>query len=271
MRSSLTNTDPPYREVRGLARGLAVIRAINAMAGGMGGVLDVAKATGLHRTTVKRLLETLRTEGLVTRLDNGSVYSLTREVKRLSEGYAGSDWIDDIAAPLMVKHHRELAWPSDLAIPNGGFMVVRESTHRHSMLSQHHATIGERIPMLVSSLGRAWLAHCPDEERESTLSTLRARQDETGEIARDQQRLRQLLSDTRQRGYGLNIGEWRSEASVTAIAYPILDGRYAIGAINLVLMRNAVSEADITRRYVPSLRKLARRISTRVGKRSRGT
>ncbi len=48
----------PYREVRGLTRGLAVLRALNAMPGGVGGVVELARRTGLHRTTVKRLLET---------------------------------------------------------------------------------------------------------------------------------------------------------------------------------------------------------------------
>jgi integrase len=52
-----------------------------------------------------------------------------------------------------------------------------ESTHRASMLSQHRATIGIRIPMLVSSLGRAWLRWCADGEREATPAILRNRTD----------------------------------------------------------------------------------------------
>ncbi len=60
-----------YREVRGLSRGLAVLRALNAMPGGIGGVVELARVTGLHRTTVKRLLETLKTEGLVHHKDDG--------------------------------------------------------------------------------------------------------------------------------------------------------------------------------------------------------
>ena len=39
-----------YREVRGLSRGLAVLRALNAMPGGIGGVVELARVTGLHRT-----------------------------------------------------------------------------------------------------------------------------------------------------------------------------------------------------------------------------
>ena len=250
-----------YREVRGLSRGLAVLRALNALPGGIGGVAGLARATGLHRTTVKRLLETLRLEGLVHLKDEGTSYALGFEVRRLSEGYVGAEWIDRVAAPAMREHLRALSWPSDLATPDAGFMIVRESTHRVSMLSQHRATIGIRIPMLVSSLGRAWLSWCADEEREATLALLRERTDSIGEMARESAYVKRVLRETRKRGYAMNRGEWAAEASVTAIGFPVRIGAHAIGAINLVLQNNAVSDREIAVRYVPLLRRLADEIS----------
>jgi IclR family mhp operon transcriptional activator len=250
-----------YREVRGLSRGLAVLRALNALPGGIGGVAELARATGLHRTTVKRLLETLRVEGLVHHKDEGTSYALGFEVRRLSEGYVGAEWIDRVAAPAMREHLRALSWPSDLATPDSGFMIVRESTHRVSMLSQHRSTIGIRIPMLVSSLGRAWLSWCAEEEREATLALLRERTDSIGEMARDSAYVKRVLRETRKRGYAMNRGEWASEASVTAIGFPVRIGEHAIGAINLVLQNNVVSDREIGARYVPLLRRLAEEIS----------
>src|SRR5436190_15371142 len=100
----------------------------------------------------------------------------------------------------MREHLRALSWPSDLATPDGGFMIVRESTHRVSMRSQHRATIGIRIPMLVSSLGRAWLTWCAEEEREATLALLRDRTDSIGEMARDTAYVKRVLRETRKRG-----------------------------------------------------------------------
>lgn len=254
-------TPTAYREVRGLSRGLAVLRALNGMPGGIGGVVELARVTGLHRTTVKRLLETLRSEGLVHRKDDGLSYALGFEVRRLSEGYVGADWIDRIAAPAMRAHLKALSWPSDLATPDGGVMIVRESTHRFSMLSQHRATIGLRIPMLVSALGRAWLAWCADDERDATLSRLRERDDACGALARDESSVKRMLRETRRRGYASNRGEWRSQASVTAIAFPIRIGPHAVGAINLVLQNDVVSDRAIATRYVPLLRDLAGEIS----------
>jgi len=89
------------------------------------------------------------------------------EVRRLAEGYVAVDWIDRIASPAMRKHLRALSWPKDLATPDSCVMIAHESTQRASLLSQHRTTIGIRIPMVVSSLGRAWLARCADAERDA--------------------------------------------------------------------------------------------------------
>lgn len=259
-----------YREVRGLSRGLAVLRALNALPGGIGGVVELARATGLHRTTVKRLLETLKAEGLVHHKDEGALYALGFEVRRLSEGYVAFDWIDQVAAPAMRAHLRAMSWPSDLATPDGGFMIVRESTHRASLLSQHRATIGIRIPMLVSAIGRAWLTWCAEEEREATLALLRGRTDSIGQLARDQAYVKRVLRDTRRRGYATNKGEWAAEASVDAVAFPVRIGEHAIAAINLVFQRNAVSDREVVVRYVPLLRSLADEISEGIAQVPRG-
>lgn len=253
--------DTTYREVRGLSRGIAVLRALNSQPGGLGGVVELAKLTGIHRTTVKRLLETLKSEGLVLQKDDGTSYALGFEVRRLSEGYVGTDWIDAVAAPAMNAHLRSLSWPSDLATPDNGFMIVRESTHRASMLSQHRATIGIKIPMLVSSLGRAWLSWCADDEREATLALLRQRTDEIGALANDKRYVNRILRETRKRGYGVNKQEWLSESSINAVAFPLFRGTAAVGAINVVTRADLVSERELGRRLVPLLRDLASEIS----------
>lgn len=77
-----------------------------------------------------------------------------------------------------------------------------------STLSQHRATLGIRIPALVSALGRAWLAWCHDEEREATLALLRTRSDDIGEMARTGSYVRRVLRETRRRGYVINRSEW---------------------------------------------------------------
>ena len=186
---------------------------------------------------------------------------LSFEVRHLAEGYASADWIDRVASPAMHAHLRLLSWPSDLATPDSGFMIVRESTHRASLLSQHRATIGIQMPMLVTSLGRAWLAACSAEEREATLSILRERPDSMGAMARDSAYVQRVLRETRRRGYAVNKSEWLAQSSMSAIALPIIANGQAIGAINLAMPSNAISEREIASKYVPRLRALVEEIA----------
>ena len=53
-----------HRNVRALSRGLALIGELNAS--GPSNVVQLAKRTGLNRTTCYRLLDTLREDGYVT-------------------------------------------------------------------------------------------------------------------------------------------------------------------------------------------------------------
>jgi IclR family mhp operon transcriptional activator len=251
---------PQYKEVRGLSRGLDVLRALNRLPGGIGATTELARACGLDRTTTKRLLETLRAQGFVRQGEREGQYYLTFEVRRLSEGFEDEAWIAQVATPAMQASVRNLVWPCDLATAEAGFMVVRESTHRWSALSQHRAMIGERLPLLVTAAGRAYLAACGDVEREGLVELLMRRDDRWGELARDSGFVERVIAETRQRGYAYNDGEWSREASFAAVAVPLFSGSRLLAALNMVFPKAAVSTRDLEARFVPALTKLARAI-----------
>ncbi len=66
--------DSDYKTVRGLTRGLALLNALNRLDGGASPT-RLAELTGLHRTTVRRLLETLQEEGYVRRSDSDDSFA----------------------------------------------------------------------------------------------------------------------------------------------------------------------------------------------------
>lgn len=253
-------TELDYKDVRSLARGLAVLRALNRAPGGMASTTALAQACDVHRTTAKRLLETPRAEGLVRRGEKEGQYYLTFEVRSLSEGFEDEAWIEQVALPSMRAAVPELLWPCDLGTVEGGFMVVRESTHRFSRLSQHRGMIGEKLPIFVTAIGRAYLAACSQEAREALLSLLSQRDDAVGAMARDRPAVQALVDETVARGHAVNAGEWAREAPFAAVAVPLHSGTQLLGAINLVFPKAAVSEADLLQRYLPRLQQLAQRI-----------
>ena len=259
---SAASAAPPYKDVRSLARGLDVLKALNRAPGGQASTTDLAKACGVHRTTVKRLLETLRAEGFVRHGERDGQYYLTFEGRRLSEGFEDDAWIDQVAAPLMKASVRELLWPCDLGTLESGFMVVRESTHRWSLLSQHRAMIGEKMPLLVTALGRAYLAACSDAERQALIALLAQRSDWLGEMARDQCAVQRLVDETRARGYASNEGEWIREAEFAAVAVPVYCAKRLLAVLNMVFPKAAVAPHELQERYVPALQRLAASIGS---------
>lgn len=248
-----------YTNVRGLARGLQVLRTLNAMDDGRATSQQIADLTGLHRTTVRRLLETLMEEGFVRRSASDDSFRLTLAVRSLSEGFTDTERIATVAPPIMGQLLQRVAWPSDLTTPDGDAMIIRETTHRFSRLSFHRAMVGRRLPILLTAAGRAYFATCPDEEREDILELLRsgAGGEEQQAFARNDALVRKLIQRVREDGFGSNHGDWAAQAKIGAVAVAISADERVIASLNVVFLSRAVSLEDAARRYVPELQKAA--------------
>ncbi len=216
-----------YAVVRGLTRGLDLLKALNTQEGGRSTLAQLSEATGLHRTTVRRLLETLIAEGYVRRSRSDDRYVLALHVRSLSEGFRDEDWIASIAAPALGELLQTVVWPSDLATPQGAEMIIRESTHRFSPLSFHRAMVGQTMPTL---------------------------------LAADDRFVANIIARTRYAGYASNDGEWTSHRKIGAIAQPVMHAGRPVGSINIVYLNKAVSLKEAISRYLPALQKAVTRI-----------
>lgn len=242
-----------YRRVQGLERGLTLLAALNAASGGAATPRELSERTHLHRTTVRRLLETLLAQGYVRRSESDDSYRLSLKVRQLSEGFTDDEWISAIAAPVLGELLKVVVWPSDLTTLDGTAMIIRETTHRFSRLSFHRSMVGRRLPLLFTASGRAYFAFCPEEEREALLRMIVAANDEQSAFARDERLVRCLYERVRADGYGTNDGDWNDESKVGAIAMPVRRGADVLGCMNIVYLRRAVNTQDAVARYVHAL------------------
>lgn len=251
--------DSPYKQVQGLSRGLSVLRALNQAEGGWASVRELSSATGLHRTTVRRLLETLQKEGVLRRSASDDSYRLTHEVRGLSDGFREDEWISEVASPVLGELLVKVVWPSDFATLDGIDMRVRESTHRFSPLSFHKVTVRRRLPLVTTAAGRAYLAFCQEDEREDLIGRLCALPDPllTGPGL---QALRSLLEQHREAGHSYNNGEWATEQRILALAVPVMHEGNVAGCINIVMLRSALSLAEARKRYLAPLHAAAQKI-----------
>lgn len=254
-----TETAGQYKNVRGLSRGLELLHLLNRAYGGAK-IKDLAEWSGIHRTTVRRILETLSSEGYVRRSPSDDSYQLTIKVRDLSEGFQDAQWISQLAAPLLGQLLQEVIWPTDLCTRDGDAMVIRETTHRFSKLSFHRDMVGRRLPLLMTAIGRAYIAYCPDEERDEILTQLRQQGDRQGELANDDDYVRRVIRQTRDQGYGANNRDWGAEGNIAAIARPIMREGEVVGCINLVYIAEAMTPEEAANKYLKNINSIIGKI-----------
>ena len=243
------NEQTEYKTVRGLTRGLMLLNMLNKLDGGASVGL-LAELSGLHRTTVRRLLETLQEEGYVRRSPSDDSFRLTIKVRQLSEGFRDEQWISALAAPLLGDLLREVVWPTDVSTLDVDAMVVRETTHRFSRLSFHRAMVGRRLP----------LAFCPEQERKELIEMLASRPGDDYQLAREPLKLQAILARARKEGYGQNYRGWDQEEKIASIAVPLRSEQRVIGCLNLVYMASAMTIEQAAEKHLPALQRVAKQI-----------
>ncbi len=249
--------DPtPYHLVRGLERGLMVLHALSEMGEGTGAQL--AKATGLPRPTVHRILQTLCRAGYTTRPGLRSPYRLTLLIRSLADGYKDEDWISQVCRPVLEELCDALVWPTDIATYDNGAMVIRATTHQRSVLSITRATAGFRIPMLTTATGRAYLAFCSESERKAILEMLGKTPGPDCEALKLKKEVEAELLLTRQQGYGLRVKG--QVPKISTIAVPIISGKHVLACLNINWITSAMDVAVAVERYLPPLHDAAHQI-----------
>jgi IclR family mhp operon transcriptional activator len=241
----VSTMEATYKTVRALERGLDLIIELNSV--GRARPAQLSATTGIDRTTVYRLLQTLSKRGLVAKNSEEDSYYLLREVRRLSDGFTETDNVIHVAKTQLAKLLPAVQWPSDFATFDRGFMVIRETTHRLSAVSTHRAMVGRRRAVMNSALGRAMLLAASPEQREMMLQITESILERP--IPRN---LDDLLDDFAKRGYAWSIGG--SEPNISGIALPVHGANSVVGAVNIVFFRRASTPEQIAEKYLGALK-----------------
>jgi len=243
-------------QMRGVVRALQVLRALNE--DNAARLSDISRVTGIPRPSLYRVLETLRTLGYVHRRGDHERYELTMLVRTLSDGFRDEDWVRSAALPVMQALQREIVWPTDIATFYNDAMHLRETTRRSSPLTIDNATVGLRMPILLSATGRAYLAYCAPGERTAILENLKRSSDPNDARARDGRFITNLLAMTRRNGYGERQGEVFPKTG--AIAVPVMQGERVACCLNISYIASVLTPKDAATRYLHALRAAAREI-----------
>lgn len=234
--------DRTYREVRALDRGLRLIEALAELGWSTPQVL--AKATGIDRATVYRLLATLTAAGYARRREEDGQYVLSAKIREVASGVRDDDQLAGIMSPFLADLVSEVFWPSDFAMLVGGRLRIVASSHHLTSMTFFRRMVGKERPLIESALGRAILSSMSEEEREHAVLALE------DEIDRD--RLGRVMLETRDAGYASAVGT--TVNNISAIALPVIAHGRTAGAVNLVFFRSAMSPQQAADRYLDALK-----------------
>lgn len=159
---------------RSLIRGIEILRAFRPGSDLLGNS-EIAERTGLARATVSRLTQTLVGVGMLQLDHEKRAYRLAPAILSFGHSMRTGSHILDIAAPKM----RELAESEGinvgLAAPDRDEMVYLESIRYKRRVAFRNVMSGQRIPMELTSLGRAYLSTIPQTKRDALFKMFRER------------------------------------------------------------------------------------------------
>lgn len=251
-----------YGVVRGLARGLNVLRALNERPAGGWGHKELADYLKIHRTTLKRILETLRELEYVAMDAYFGRYCLAPSVRSLASGFREDNALVVAAQEIMPELIEKLVWPVFLSTPEKHAMVSQLENHHLSPLAFHRTTLGHCFPFHVSATGRAYIAACaPEQRRELLRSNCSPKMRTKTYVNLLERRIAAQVLD----GFGVNDNGWGAFANFSAIALPLYIERRVVGCLTMGFPCRAMSSRQAVDRFGDRIRSEAERIGAAAG------
>ena len=230
------------------------------------GVAELARATGIPKSSVQRALRTLQTAGWI-RPAGGGLTRWAVTTKALYVGrHAGDLSLRDVAVPVMEDLRRGIDETIHLAIPEGDKVVLIERLETSKPVRIVMA-LGMGLPLHASAHGKAVLAAGPTALVERLLAGGLPRHTDTtitgpGELLAE-------LEEIRKRGYSTNGGEWRSDVSAVAAAV-MDDSGQPVASISINVPTSRMTDESRTA-YGALVREAASAVSAALGARANGT
>jgi DNA-binding IclR family transcriptional regulator len=199
---------------RSLERGIELLRAFRPGTEVLGNA-ELADRTGLSRSTVTRLTQTLVGTGMLQQLPSSRTYRLAPAVLSLAHAMHSGCSELQVAAPLMRAVAEDNRINVGLAAPDRDEMVYLESVRYSRRVALRRVVSGQRVPMELTSLGRAYLAAAPETRVKALMAVFKRKR--AAQWPSLHKEIRQAIAQVATRGYC--AAAWQPE--VVALAAPL--------------------------------------------------
>ncbi|MCW5731017.1 MAG: IclR family transcriptional regulator [Alphaproteobacteria bacterium] len=216
-----------YSEVQSVARAAQILLAFAEAE--EWGPTELARKTGLHKSVVHRLLQTMARSGLLACEERGGRYSLGPIMAHLNPRDGAYGTLVRIARPYMKRLAEATGETISLCVVEGSLgLCIDVIDSRQSMRFTVHK--GETFPLNAGCIGKVLLAFQPDDFIDGLIQQ-RALKRYTENTITDPRRLRAELRQVRRVGHAFSDAEITPGAR--SIGAPVFgaDGRVAASLV----------------------------------------
>ncbi|MFZ3359709.1 MAG: helix-turn-helix domain-containing protein [Xanthobacteraceae bacterium] len=258
---------PTTSKTRSLDRAIDILELLAVR--GPSPLHELHRASGLSKTTLRRLLATLTRRQFVRRGLADGVYraniSIPRRGDRTHQGSVAR--LINAATPLLLQINDSIRWPIDLHVHHQGRMQIVESTSTISPFGFSDPYRPElELNIFAAASGVCYLSTLADERVLKLIEALRDQ--ELWSLSRyriSPQKLFQELAAVRNNGYARRLANQTDQSGFHAIAAPILAGKQGIGAVSVRWPRSYLPVAAFADHHAEQVIGLAKAISAEFG------
>jgi Transcriptional regulator len=257
-RGTTSEAQRSYPPVQSVRRALKVLTTLNRLR--IASVGDLHIHTRLPKPTIVRMLDTLIADGYVIRDNLCGGYRVTHKVRDLDSGYDGIAEILEASRPFAVDLTERIKWPVGIGILDDDAIAVQFWTGPISPWVHTNTLLGHRPNLTTSAMGRAYIAFCPEDERERLIKRIRHSTSDYFDHQEEAQ-FRALLATIRRDGYALRAPNTEPRRNTT-IALPIRHEGRVLASITVSFFTSAVPRSAVEETIIAPLRATVRKIET---------
>lgn len=224
------------------------------------GLSEVAQTAALPKATALRLLSALEEHGLLSRTADRR-YRLGLRLIRLGAQVAESLDVRRLAVPHMRRLRDQTGQSVQLVVLDGDEAVYVERLEGTTAVRLYIA-VGRRAPLYAGASTRLLLAYCTPE-RQAEILAARPPQPHTPNTVTDPVKLRELLQQTRTRGWTVSMGELQPDSA--EMAAPVFDYKGSVIAAVSIAGPDRLYGPGFIPEYLPLLQTAAEAISREMG------
>ncbi|WP_239059707.1 IclR family transcriptional regulator [Ruegeria sp. PrR005] len=250
--------------VGALAKGLRLLRAFDEAHTDLS-LTDLVARTGLDKSAVQRLANTLHLEGFLVKDSETRRFRPSHAWLELAYVYFWSDPLVSLAMPRLIELSQQLGETINLAELSGDHIIY--VSRLPCKRTGFAATIpGRRLPALSTAVGRAMLSTYPATERRHAVETWPIG-GHTPRAITDRGQIAALVEEATEQGYAISRDQMLlNEIAVSApISGP--NGR-ATAAVQCSVSSHSWDDDAILRNLLPALQDTANAISPWNGRRT---